>query len=831
MPISVGDGVLRITGDTSGVDASLDRMRRKAGKAGTESAKKLGMVSQALQRIKILALAAVAAFAAFAVVKFFKDIVKASSEFQAAMNNVRALTGAVGKSFDALKKQAKELGRTTQFTARQVADGMGFLAQAGFEANEILGAMPATLKLAAAAGLDLASSADIVSNVMAGFGQTVEELPASVDVLTKAFTSANTDLQQLGQAMKFAGPIAKSAGVSFEETAAALALMGNAGIQASMAGTGLRKIITSLQKPTGEARKIIKRLGISVFDSTGKMRSLIDILKQFEKAPRKPGDEITIFGQRAGPAFQVLLGQGSLALDIFTQKLENSGGTADEIANIKMEGLRGAVLRLKSAFEGLQISIGETGVTGAMTGMTEALTEFLTNLTKLTEASKDTRQEFSFWAEVLRGFLKGVEIVIITLVDLWRGFVILVEVGVGELAHAFEGLFDLLAMLPGAIGEQFKKARVFMGDIAADARRVAEENMDAIAKSIGVTTERMKKAAKERESIARGEAAAAKIRAVKEAELKELAAKANAAGLQSIKGITDEEKAAAAAIEKTVQALVLQATWLDRTADEVLLLKLELAGAGKEQLELARHTLEWIRANKDAAKGSKEAAAELAAQEKAMDALAKQIEQNTLTPLERFKEEQKKLNELFKTGRIDLTTYNRALAQLQKELDESSKKTSELESASEDLAHVIGTAFEDAIIGGEGLRAVLKGLLDDINRIILRATVTKPLANLILGGLGKALPFIPFLQHGGFIPSKQAAIVGERGPELFVPKTAGTIIPAGKFGKEGDVIVQIDARGAAPGVELALARAMRAMESRAIRRAVNSVTESRLRGG
>src|SRR5690606_18971865 len=106
-----------------------------------------------------------------------------------------------------------------------------FLAMAGMKTNEILGAMPDTLKLAAAANLDMASSADIVTNILAGYNKDVSELSHATDVLVKSFTSANTDLRQLGEAMKYAGPVASAAGVQFEEAAAALAMMGNAGIQ------------------------------------------------------------------------------------------------------------------------------------------------------------------------------------------------------------------------------------------------------------------------------------------------------------------------------------------------------------------------------------------------------------------------------------------------------------------------------------------------------------------------------------------------------------------------------------------------------------------------
>src|SRR5690606_7239994 len=141
---------------------------------------------------------------------------KVTADFEKAMNQVQAVSGATGDQLKALSNQAKELGATTQFSSADAANAMGFLAMAGLRANEILGAMPHTLRLAAAANLDMATAADIVTNILSGYQKDVSELGHATDVLVKAFTSANTNLEQLGEAMKFAGPIASSAGVQFE---------------------------------------------------------------------------------------------------------------------------------------------------------------------------------------------------------------------------------------------------------------------------------------------------------------------------------------------------------------------------------------------------------------------------------------------------------------------------------------------------------------------------------------------------------------------------------------------------------------------------------------
>ncbi len=236
---------------------------------------------------------------------------------------------------------------------------MGFLAQAGFDATEAGRALPGVLQLAAAGGIQLAEAADIATNVLAGYGLEVDQLARVNDVLAKASSSANTDVLQLGQAFKFAGPVASSAGVSFETSGAAMALMGNAGIQAEMAGTALRGAITKLVNPSAAASKTMAALGISATDSTGRLRPLDQIIEQLAPHADNTGAIMKIFGQRAGPAMSALISQGADALREMTTALEQSGGTAQEIADKKLAGLTGAWTKLKSATEGVLIEIGD----------------------------------------------------------------------------------------------------------------------------------------------------------------------------------------------------------------------------------------------------------------------------------------------------------------------------------------------------------------------------------------------------------------------------------------------------------------------------------------
>ena len=303
--------------------------------------------------------------------------VMAAANFEKSMNKVKAVTGSTGKEFEDLNEQALLLGSTTQFSASEAAQAMGFLGQAGFEANEIMEAMPATLSLAAAGGLELAQAADIASNILSGFGAEASELGYFADVMAKGFTSSNTSLEGLGNAMAMVAPVASGFGISLEETTAAIGKLSDAGIQGESAGTGLRGILATLSSKA-------KQLGINVFDASGKMLPLRDTLKQIEDKGLSTAKIMEIFGKKAGPSMLALLKVGSKGLQDFTKDLENSGGTAEEIAAVQLEGLTGDMTMLKSAVEGVAIQFGSK-LSPVISSIAKKFTELAGWINSLTE--------------------------------------------------------------------------------------------------------------------------------------------------------------------------------------------------------------------------------------------------------------------------------------------------------------------------------------------------------------------------------------------------------------------------------------------------------------
>ncbi len=333
---------------------------------------------------------------------------KVAGDFEKSMNQVAAVSGATGDEFVALRDLAKELGASTQFSASEAADAMNFLAMAGMEVNDILGAMPNTLQLASAAQLDMASAADIVTNILAGYNMGVEELGHATDVLVKSFTSANTDLSQLAEAMKYAGPVASAAGVQFEEAAAAMAMMGNAGIQGSMAGTSLRGAISRILAPTKAMAGAMAEAGLSFTDASGKLLPLADIIEQLEPHADNAGLFMELFGQRAGPAMAALVSQGADAVRELTGELENSAGTASEISAVQMEGFNGAMRELTSAFEGLQLAIADSGLIEWATEAVQAVTKWVQEISK-------SNPELLKWGTIVGGLAATIGPVLVAL--------------------------------------------------------------------------------------------------------------------------------------------------------------------------------------------------------------------------------------------------------------------------------------------------------------------------------------------------------------------------------------------------------------------------------
>lgn len=322
-------------------------------------------------------------------------MVKTAADFEKGMSRVGALARASDEDLEKLTATAKQLGAETVFSASEAADGMSFLAQAGYKTNEIVAAMPGLLDTAAAAQSDLGVTADIVSNILSGFGLEADETGRVADVLTLAFTSSNTSLESLGNTMKYVAPIANASGQSLEMMAAAAGILGDSGIQSSQAGTALRAAIVRLVKPPEQAAAALENLGVNVADNEGKMKPLSQIVRELTSATEgmTEADKLAtiakITGTEAASAFITLMDAGADTLEEFTHELENSGGVAQEVADRQLDNLHGQLTLLKSGVEGMAISIGEALIPsiGKLVGYIQQAVEWFNGLD---ESTKET---------------------------------------------------------------------------------------------------------------------------------------------------------------------------------------------------------------------------------------------------------------------------------------------------------------------------------------------------------------------------------------------------------------------------------------------------------
>ena len=331
--------------------ARIEKAKKKALEA---SIRRIKRESDAFKRsMTRLASAAAVAFAAVA-----GKAIQMAGGYDQAMRSVQAKTGATGAVLEKLSAQAREMGRTTVHSATEAARGQAFLAQAGFDANEILQALPATLALATAGELDLASAADIASNVLSGFQYETDQTARVADVLAFAASKTNTNVLQLGSALAKAAPAAKAAGWSLEETTAAIGKLSDAGIQGEEAGTTLNTMLAKLSINGGPAEKLLAKMGITVKDTAGKMLPLNDILSALAPHADDVGLQMELLGTRGAKAGFIL---GAVAQDArdLTGELKNVSGYAQSAADIMAGGLWGSLKALGSIVDSAYISFGK----------------------------------------------------------------------------------------------------------------------------------------------------------------------------------------------------------------------------------------------------------------------------------------------------------------------------------------------------------------------------------------------------------------------------------------------------------------------------------------
>lgn len=303
-------------------------------------------------------------------------------EFDTTMSKVQALTrlDKGDEQLAALRKQARELGATTMFSAGDAASGMAFLAMAGFTPEAIRDAMPGLLDMAKAGDMELGLTADIASNILGGFRLEASQMGNVADILTKAFTTSNMSLESLGETMKYMGPVASTAGMGLEEAAAMAGLLGNVGIQSSNAGTTLRAMLLRLAAPAGPAAKAMAQLGISAKDSQGNVRGITEVLGEVAKATEKMGssDRLAnlkaIFGEEPAAGMAELINQaGAGGILKYLDVIKDHQGAAAQTAKVMGDNMAGDLDELSSGWDDVQIEVFEQ-MNGTLRELTQTMT-------------------------------------------------------------------------------------------------------------------------------------------------------------------------------------------------------------------------------------------------------------------------------------------------------------------------------------------------------------------------------------------------------------------------------------------------------------------------
>ena len=409
----------------------------KAGDSITNAGKKVSVASAAVTGLGVAA-------------------VKTAADFDSAMANVAAISGATGDDLQALRDKAREMGEKTKFSASEAADAMSYMAMAGWKTGDMLSGIEGIMNLAAASGEDLATTSDIVTDALTAFGLTAEDSAHFADILAAASSNANTNVSMMGETFKYCAPVAGALGYSAEDVAEAIGLMGNAGIKSTQAGTALRTMMTKLQgelKLSGEA---LGEVTIQTANADGSMRELSDILADCRTAFSKMSESEaaaaaeTLVGKNAMSGFLALMNSAPGDIDKLRNAIENCDGSAEDMAAIMQDNLNGQLTILKSQLEELAISFGEM-LMPVIRKVVSAVQGFVDKLNNMDEAQRKTIITIGLVIAALGPFLVILGTVISTVGKSMKAYASAAK-GIKKLMVAVKSGTGIFGKLGAAIG-------------------------------------------------------------------------------------------------------------------------------------------------------------------------------------------------------------------------------------------------------------------------------------------------------------------------------------------------------------------------------------------
>ena len=390
--------------------------------------------------------------------------VKTTADFDSEMSKVSAISGATGTDLDKLRGKAREMGAKTKFSASEAAQGMQYMAMAGWKTQDMMDGLEGIMNLAAASGEDLASTSDIVTDALTAFGLSAKDSGHFSDILAAASSNANTNVSMMGETFKYAAPVLGSLGYTAEDAALAIGLMANAGIKSSQAGTSLRGAITNLAKPTDTVAAAMDKYGISLTDSSGKMLSLRELMEQLRQKlgglseAEQAQAAAALFGKEAMSGMLAIINGSDKDFEKLAGAIDNCDGSSEKMANTMNDNLQGQITILMSQLQELAISFGEI-LMPKIRDIVTHIQNFVDKLNAMDEGQKETILRVGMFVAALAPMLMGLGKVITFSANVSRALGTL-SAGLVK-AGGFSGVFTK------ALGLITSPAAIVVGVIAA----------------------------------------------------------------------------------------------------------------------------------------------------------------------------------------------------------------------------------------------------------------------------------------------------------------------------------------------------------------------------
>ena len=329
-----------------------------------------------------------------------KAMVQVGSDFEKAMSEVKAISGASGADLDAMDAKARALGSSTKFSAKEVADGFKYMSLAGWDAQTMLSSIDGVVNLAAASEMELGEASDMVTDYLSAFGLEASYAGKMADEMAYAQANSNTTVAQLGEAFGNSAAQAHTMGQSMETATAILEAMANQGLKGSEAGTALNGVMSQIVKNMKDGSIAIGDTAVAVTDADGNFRDLTDIMGDVEKATSSMTEEQkasalqAVFNRTSLKGVNLILSEGVDKIRGYKDELENANGAASDMADTMQDNLQGSVTEFKSAAEGLGIAIYDR-ISKPLTDITDVATDVMGSITEaLTPPPKSDLETF-----------------------------------------------------------------------------------------------------------------------------------------------------------------------------------------------------------------------------------------------------------------------------------------------------------------------------------------------------------------------------------------------------------------------------------------------------